>query len=186
MSKALNLLCQSITPPPSPNQWELMDHLRCSFLPLRCTGFIRCAAVVGVLCACVWQTFVNAKKQVRSCTLSSGTISLDKNSIYILDDNVFSLTSLVGVCAPVKHHLDFHETTATRQASTDTRVYACVHVSMFEKAFGSKCQTNPQCGAAGGERCLCFLISLLLKKLLALSHVPSASGDNMTHAVVLV
>lgn len=67
-----------------------------------------------------------------------------------------------------------------------TAVCMCVYGSVFEKALGSKCQTNPQCSAAGGERCLCFLISLLRKKPLALSCVPSASRDNMTHAVVPV
>ncbi len=67
-----------------------------------------------------------------------------------------------------------------------TLVCMCVYVSLFEKAIGSKCQTNPQCSAAGGERCLCFLISLLRKKPVALSHVFSASIDNMTLTVVLV
>lgn len=56
----------------------------------------------------------------------------------------------------------------------------------FLSSWITKCQTNPQCSAAGGERCLRFLISLLRKKLQALSHVPSASGDSMTHTVVLV
>lgn len=92
-------------------------------------------------------------------------------------------TSVAGICLiPMKPQ----PSQRRPRRHVYTPVCMCVCVSVFEKAPGSKCQTNPQCSAAGGERCLCFLISLLRKKPLALSHVPSASGDNMTHTVVPV
>ncbi len=96
-------------------------------------------------------------------------------------------TSVAGICLiPMKPQPS--QRRPRRHVYTPVCMCACVcvYVSVFEKALGSKCQTNPQCSAAGGERCLCFLISLLRKKPPALSHVPSASGDNVTHTVVPV
>lgn len=154
-----------------------MDHWRWSFLPLCCTGW---CVVCADICKC---------KKAGTLMLPSGTIRLDNVHIqylhtpnYTVDYAIFHIFGRC-LCFKIKHHFDFHETTATRQASTDTCICPCARVYVWESFWFKVC---PQCSAAGGERCLCFLISLLLKKLLALSHVPSASGDNMTHAVVLV
>ena len=172
-----------------------MDHWRCSFLPVCCTCFMWCAAEVSVMCGCVCAAdrckHAYIWKWTGRCMHMYATFSFSTHF-----DNIHKLlwdissgcskvlckfkclwreaaTSAVGYYVLNQTPLWFPWNLSYHKVSIATCASACVSlcVCVWESSR-IKVSNHPSSSAAGGERCLCFLINLLRKKPLALSHVP--------------